>query len=72
MSVRHKHMAKNHEIAKKLEFGSEIAKVPRGGHRGEMVTNVPHQCVRQAQNRLGLCRKYEKKIFFFSSQEPVS
>ena len=62
MSRRYKHVAKNHEIAKKLEIGAEIAKLQNGGLRGEMVTNGPHQCVRQPQIRGGLWRKFEKNI----------
>ena len=68
MSRRYRHVAKNHEIAKPLEIGAEIAKLQSWGLRGEMVTSVRHQCVRQPQNRRGLCRKFEKKfeiVFFF-------
>ena len=69
MSCRQKHVAKNHEIAKKLEIGAEVTKVQDGGQRGEMVTNEPHQCLWDPQNRGGLCRKFGKKISnFFSSQ----
>ena len=69
MPHRHKHVAKNHEIAKKLEIGAEIATPQKGGHWGEMVTNGPHQCVRQARNRGGggLYRKLQKKFENFLS-----
>ena len=66
MSRRYKHVAKNHEIAKKLEIGAELAKLQNGGLKGEMVTNGPHQCVWQPQNRGGLCRKIKKNGNFFS------
>ena len=65
MSCRHKHVAKNHQIAKKIEIGPEIAKVRNGGHRVKMLTNGPHQCVRQPQNRGGgACAENLKKMFF--------
>ena len=65
MSHWHKHVAKNHEIAKNSEIGAEIAEVQNGGHGGAMVTNGPCQCVRQPQNRGELCRKLETKTWTF-------
>ena len=68
MSCWHKHVAKNHEIAKKLEIRAEIAKLQNGGHRSKMVTNGPHQCFRQPQNKpRGFVQKILKNHlnFFF-------
>ena len=53
MSCWHKHVAKNNETAKKPEICAEIAQLQDGHGRGEMMTNIPHHCVQQPQNRGG-------------------
>ena len=65
MSSQHKHVANNHEIAKKVQNWC---------HTGQMVTNGPHQCVPQPQNMGGGCAENVKKNLKipFASREKIS
>ena len=65
MSRWYKHVAKNHEIAKKLETGAELAKLQNEGLTSEMVTNGPHQCVRQTGIGGGCAEILEKQFEIF-------